>query len=421
MRNMWLRVDYDRGEVLADGIMQLQGTFFSAVRVATPQQHAANSSGLVGDENEGDLVRLKVCKRNVWLEVRGQTDGLMDRGPDAATDLIHAMDSSKSRYSPVIITRLGITAFSEEEQLEAASFGSQPRSRSESESNRAGHPSGIASISFLKNSLQGLSNSWFRMVSSVLGSREGSYLRSGAGERGVRPASTSQTASSALSQQLLFDEKAQKQTSQSSLSLFRVSKQRAVRGVNLGGLFIPEVWMQPGFFQGSGLGWSGSLCRMVNFSRPLAEERMAGLFRDWLSEADFQEIAARGFNSVRVPVGYWNIIADPYKAFAPADLAVSHRIVDWIFDMAEKYGLSVLLDLHGAPGSQNGDTFKNSLIGHLFYFISPIAIEYRYRPLGLQPDPSLDPSKERQSHPSGRTVTAAIIIYLFYLTLPSDD
>eukprot|EP01037_Dinobryon_pediforme_P040853 gene40853-50247_t len=59
MRNMWLRVDYDRGEVLADGIMQLQGTFFSAVRVATPQQHAANSSGLVGDENEGDLVRLK--------------------------------------------------------------------------------------------------------------------------------------------------------------------------------------------------------------------------------------------------------------------------------------------------------------------------------------------------------------------------
>lgn len=74
----------------------------------------------------------------------------------------------------------------------------------------------------------------------------------------------------------------------------------------------------------------------------------------WIQEADFQAIAADGFNSVRLPVGYWNLIPDPYALFVPADETTSLRYIDWVFDMCEKYSLTVLLDLHGAPGSQNG-------------------------------------------------------------------
>lgn len=74
----------------------------------------------------------------------------------------------------------------------------------------------------------------------------------------------------------------------------------------------------------------------------------------WLTEADFREIAADGFNSVRLPLGYWNLIDDPYKLFVPGDVRTSLRYVDWVFDMSAKYGLTVLLDLHGLPGSQNG-------------------------------------------------------------------
>ena len=48
-----------------------------------------------------------------------------------------------------------------------------------------------------------------------------------------------------------------------------------------------------------------------------------------------------GFNSIRLPVGYWNIIDDPKKLFAPADYRISLNKIDWCFDMAEKYGLSV--------------------------------------------------------------------------------
>jgi glucan 1,3-beta-glucosidase len=57
---------------------------------------------------------------------------------------------------------------------------------------------------------------------------------------------------------------------------------------------------------------------------------------------------------VRLPIGYWNIIDDPYARYAPADYTVGRRYVDFAFDMADKYGLKILLDLHGAPGSQSG-------------------------------------------------------------------
>ena len=74
----------------------------------------------------------------------------------------------------------------------------------------------------------------------------------------------------------------------------------------------------------------------------------------WIQESDFQAIAKNGFNSVRVPVGYWNVIPDPHKLFVPGDVRVSLSYLDWVFATCAKYSLSVLLDLHGAPGSQNG-------------------------------------------------------------------
>ena len=81
---------------------------------------------------------------------------------------------------------------------------------------------------------------------------------------------------------------------------------------------------------------------------------MQHLLQTWIVEKDFKEIAEMGFNSVRLPVGYWNIIADPFNAFAPAKLETSLKYIDWAFEMADKYNLNILLDIHGAPGSQNG-------------------------------------------------------------------
>lgn len=95
--------------------------------------------------------------------------------------------------------------------------------------------------------------------------------------------------------------------------------------------------------------------RVVSFDSIEAERRMETHLSSWIKEEDFSQIASFGFDSVRLPVGYWNLVPDPYHKFVPRDVALSHRYIDWAFDMADKYGLTVLLDLHGVPGSQNGN------------------------------------------------------------------
>ena len=44
-------------------------------------------------------------------------------------------------------------------------------------------------------------------------------------------------------------------------NLFRVHTVEPIRGVNLGGWFIPEIWMNPSFSNYTGLHWAGSLCK----------------------------------------------------------------------------------------------------------------------------------------------------------------
>lgn len=126
--------------------------------------------------------------------------------------------------------------------------------------------------------------------------------------------------------------------------IFTISAAPQIRGVNLGGWLIPEAWMEPDFFNGT-----VSLCKL-NISH--AEKHMEKHLSQWVKEEDFQQISSLGFNSIRLPVGYWNVISDPYKLYTPS-LSVSQRVIDFAFAMADKYNLTVLLDLHGAPGSQN--------------------------------------------------------------------
>lgn len=44
-------------------------------------------------------------------------------------------------------------------------------------------------------------------------------------------------------------------------SVFRVHTVEPIHGVNLGGWFVPEIWMNPSFSNYTGLQWAGSLCK----------------------------------------------------------------------------------------------------------------------------------------------------------------
>lgn len=97
------------------------------------------------------------------------------------------------------------------------------------------------------------------------------------------------------------------------------------------------------------------MCTFVHLNRQLAEERIIQNLDNWVTETDIQQIASLGFNSIRLPIGYWNIIEDPHKMFVPTNVNTSLQYIDWCFNVAAKYNVSLLVDLHGAPGSQNGD------------------------------------------------------------------
>lgn len=122
----------------------------------------------------------------------------------------------------------------------------------------------------------------------------------------------------------------------------RFSSDRAIRGVNLGGWLLLEKWIAPSVFAGM------KAPDEFRFStEPKGKERLREHRENFIREEDFRWIAARGLDAVRLPVGYW-ILEDDASFVAAPD------ILDRAFEWAKTHRLGVLLDLHGAPGSQNG-------------------------------------------------------------------
>ena len=70
----------------------------------------------------------------------------------------------------------------------------------------------------------------------------------------------------------------------------------------------------------------------------------------WITEADFAAIASYGLNHVRIPIGYWALDTSRGEPYPQGQYPYLFKAVGW----AKKHGLRVMIDIHGAPGSQNG-------------------------------------------------------------------
>uniref|UniRef100_A0A0D6R5D0 Uncharacterized protein n=1 Tax=Araucaria cunninghamii TaxID=56994 RepID=A0A0D6R5D0_ARACU len=82
----------------------------------------------------------------------------------------------------------------------------------------------------------------------------------------------------------------------------------------------------------------------------------------YITEDDFVFLSKHGINVVRIPVGWW-IASDPNPP-APF-VAGSLNALDKAFTWAQNHGLKVIVDLHAAPGSQNGDEHSASRDGFI--------------------------------------------------------
>ncbi len=125
-----------------------------------------------------------------------------------------------------------------------------------------------------------------------------------------------------------------------------------LHGINLGGWLVEEPWMMPLATKppdGSALPLlkdhaSLGIILSQRFGAAGSARVLAAFRQAWLNEADFERIHAAGLNCVRLPFLSSEISE-------PASLALIDQAVAW----AGAHGIYVILDMHGAPGSQSGE------------------------------------------------------------------
>jgi len=122
-----------------------------------------------------------------------------------------------------------------------------------------------------------------------------------------------------------------------------------LKGTNLGNWLVQEFWMM-----GQGLNGVTDQCTLeaaltanLGYSE---KERLMKVFHDsWITERDWDQLQALGFNLVRLPI-LWSVIEDENH---PKTLREDAWVyLDWAIAQAKSRGIYVILDLHGAPGGQ---------------------------------------------------------------------
>jgi len=146
-----------------------------------------------------------------------------------------------------------------------------------------------------------------------------------------------------------------------------------LKGINAGQILLQEGWMSPFALEpltnedGSFVTDADGNIQYPEFSE---EEFRAGLksnpnltdrdpevlmqyyYSCFFTEEDFRIIKEElKLNTIRLPFYYLNILNEDLTLKAEND---AFAYLDWFISQAAKYELYVILDLHGAPGSQNG-------------------------------------------------------------------
>ena len=118
-----------------------------------------------------------------------------------------------------------------------------------------------------------------------------------------------------------------------------------IKGVNLGNWLVLEKWMSPALFEGTTA--EDEYYLPTQLSPEVYEARIRIHRSEYITERDFVTIKRMGMESVRIPVPYF--IFGDRKPFIGCI-----EELDKAFNWAEKYGLTILIDLHSVPLSQNG-------------------------------------------------------------------
>ncbi len=135
-----------------------------------------------------------------------------------------------------------------------------------------------------------------------------------------------------------------------------------LKGVNLGAWLVREDWLCPDHVpetkeDGSKLIYDGEYVYNTlyeRFGQERAQELLKTYYSNWITEADLDQIKELGFNCVRVPFWYRNFYHDDNGTkILDENGNWDFSILEWVVEECSKRELYVILDMHGAVGSQS--------------------------------------------------------------------
>ena len=134
-----------------------------------------------------------------------------------------------------------------------------------------------------------------------------------------------------------------------------------LRGTNLGNLFVQENWMSSTNEKDQ---------KTINekltkrFGKKIKDNLISFYENNYFTLSDFDKLKEMGMSVIRVPFTYMNLY----------DKTIDNKWIlkknafeklDWIVRESSKRGIYVILDLHGAFGSQNGQDHSGELIDNI--------------------------------------------------------
>ncbi|KAF1937786.1 glycoside hydrolase [Clathrospora elynae] len=126
-----------------------------------------------------------------------------------------------------------------------------------------------------------------------------------------------------------------------------------IRGVNVGGWLNLEPFITPSFFEkfGSKDNIVDEWTLLSKLGPAKSKDTLEKHYSSFISKQTFTDIRNAGMDHVRFPFGYWIVQIYDDDVYVPQ---VAWRYLLRGIEYCRQNGLRVNLDLHGAPGSQNG-------------------------------------------------------------------
>lgn len=140
-------------------------------------------------------------------------------------------------------------------------------------------------------------------------------------------------------------------------------------GVNLGGCFIREKWIFPSLFPEGAETELQATKKDYEANKQETKNKLEDFWKTFVSEDDWKWLQEHGVNSVRIPIGYWNVDGGKFtKGTKFADVAGVYDNSWKIFkshfiEPAGKHDISVVVDLHGLPGGANSSDHSGEEAG----------------------------------------------------------